>query len=44
MQRVNFHLTQKQIEALRKHSKDTGLKVAELIRRAIDSFLKELDK
>jgi len=41
MKRVNFHLTTKQIEVLRKHAKRTGLKVAEIIRRAIDKYLNE---
>jgi predicted DNA-binding protein len=39
MKRVAFHLTEQQIERLQKVSKETGLKVAELIRRAIDNFL-----
>lgn len=42
MKRVNFHLTDKQIEALRKYAKETGLKVAELIRRAVDKFLEKI--
>ncbi|MFH0904921.1 MAG: ribbon-helix-helix protein, CopG family [Methanobacteriota archaeon] len=37
MKRVNYHLTAKQIEALKTESIETGLSVAELIRRAIDS-------
>jgi len=40
MKRVNFHLTEQQIRALQEMSRKTGLKVAELIRRAIDRFLK----
>jgi len=39
MKRVAFHLTEQQIKKLQKVSKETGLKVAELIRRAIDKFL-----
>jgi len=39
MKRVNYHLTEKQIDALRGCSIDTGLTVAELIRRAIDEWL-----
>ena len=39
MKRVTYHLTEKQIEKLKKFSKKTGLKVAELIRRAIDKLL-----
>jgi len=41
MKRVNYHLTQKQIESLKKLSKETGLSVAELIRRAIDEYLEK---
>lgn len=41
MKRVNYHLTEKQIEALTKYSESTGLSVAELIRRAIDAWLKK---
>lgn len=41
MKRVNYHLTEQQIKALRKYAKKTGLKVAELIRRAVDMFLNE---
>jgi len=40
MIRVNFHLTESQIKKLRILSKKGGLSVAELIRRAIDKFLK----
>jgi hypothetical protein len=40
MKRVDFHLTERQIEELREMSKDTGISVAELIRRAVDMFLK----
>lgn len=39
MKRINTHLTDKQIEALKALSKNTGLKVAELIRRAVDKYL-----
>lgn len=41
MIRVNIHLTQRQLEKLRKESKDTGLTVAELVRRAVDEALKD---
>ena len=40
MKRVNYHLTIKQIADLRMHAKQTGLSVAELIRRAVDAYLK----
>jgi len=39
MKRKLHHLTEKQIEGLKKLSKETGLSVAELIRRAIDDYL-----
>jgi hypothetical protein len=38
--RVNYHLATQQLAALRKRSKETGLTVADLIRRAIDAYLK----
>lgn len=41
MKRVNYHLTILQIKQLKKLSNKTGLSVAELIRRAIDDFLKK---
>ena len=40
MKRVNFHITDKQLKTLRKYAQKTGLTVAELLRRAIDEFLK----
>lgn len=40
MQRVNYHLTDGQVAALKAMSERTGLTVAELIRRAIDAYLK----
>lgn len=39
MKRVNYHLTDQQIKRLKQYSKETGLSVAELIRRAIDEYL-----
>lgn len=41
MRRVNFHLTDRQIERLQQMSEDTGLSSAELIRRAIDGMIGE---
>lgn len=41
MKRVNYHITEQQHEALKEISDDTGLSVAELIRRAIDEAVKE---
>jgi hypothetical protein len=38
MKRVNFHLTEKQISDLKKLSKETGLNISEIIRRALDAF------
>ncbi len=43
MIRVNLHLTEKQLAQLRKLSKETGLSVAELTRRAIDKMLADTD-
>ena len=39
MKRVNYHLPIRQLQAMRELSKQTGLTVAELIRRAIDVYL-----
>ena len=39
MKRINTHLTNKQIDRLKSLANKTGLKVAELIRRAIDEYL-----
>jgi len=41
MNRVNIHLTAKQIKRLKALAKKTGLSYAELIRRAIDKFLEK---
>jgi Zn-dependent peptidase ImmA (M78 family) len=41
MKRTNIYLTQQSIDALRKEQKKTGLSVAELVRRAIEDFLKK---
>jgi len=40
MKRFQIYLTDGQKKAIDKKSKDTGLSVAELIRRAIDQFIK----
>ena len=40
MKRVNFHLSDLQISMLKKLSKKLDLSIAELIRRAIDDFLR----
>lgn len=41
MKRTNIYLTDPSVERLKALSKQTGLSVAELIRRAIDDFLKK---
>ena len=41
MKRVNYYISEKQLESLKKESKKTGVSVSELIRRAIDVFLKK---
>jgi hypothetical protein len=40
MKRVNLFLSEKQIEALKRLARKTGLSYSELIRRAIDKFLR----
>ena len=44
MQRTNLFLTEKQIAALKAVAKKTGLTYSELIRRAIDEYLKRHSK
>ena len=44
MRKMNFFLTEQQIAALRRQAKITGLKVSDLVRRAIDDFLARLRK
>jgi hypothetical protein len=39
MKRINVHLTLQQIKLLKMLAKRSGLKTAELIRRAIDEYL-----
>jgi len=41
MNRTNIYLPEKIKSALDKLSKETGLSMAELVRRAIDEFLKK---
>lgn len=43
MKRVNFHLTSGQVKSLKARSDETGLSVAELIRRAIDYWLEHTE-
>jgi predicted DNA-binding protein len=44
MKRVNYHLTEEQISRLQSLSGDTGLTVAEIIRRAVDEYLDRKEK
>jgi metal-responsive CopG/Arc/MetJ family transcriptional regulator len=44
MKRISLHLTEKQLAALKRLSAETGLKVADLIRRAIDEYLEKREK
>lgn len=39
MERVNFHLTEGERSCLEKLSEITGIKKAELIRRALDEYI-----
>ena len=39
MKKINSYFTEKQLEDLRKLSAETGLTVAELLRRAVDFYL-----
>jgi hypothetical protein len=39
MKRVNYHLTEDEIDRLQSFSAKTGLTVAEIIRRAVDEYL-----
>ena len=41
MTRVQYHLTTQQVAALKEISKKTGIRVAELIRRAVDLLLQK---
>lgn len=39
MKRVNFYLLSRQVEALKRLSRSSGVPVSELIRRALDEYL-----
>jgi uncharacterized protein YigA (DUF484 family) len=41
MKRVTYHLTETQLARLRAKAKKTGLRMAELICRAVDNYLKQ---
>ena len=42
MKRTNFYFPEQMLERLKTASKQQGLPVSELIRRAIEAFLKEM--
>ena len=44
MKRMDFYLTEQQVAALQALSKETGLCVSELIRRAIDYWLEQKEE
>lgn len=41
MKRTHIHLTEAQLKALQTLSEKTGLRVPELIRRAIDAYIEQ---
>lgn len=41
MERKNIYITQQQVDALKKKTEETGLKFSDLVRRAIDEYLKK---
>lgn len=41
MKRINIHLTDLQIKELKKLSDNKGISVAEIVRRAIDDYLRK---
>ena len=43
MKRLNFFLSDKQIAALKSIAEQTGISLSEVIRRAIDQFIKTRD-
>lgn len=44
MERISLFLTEKQIERLKRLSEESGLPVAELIRRAVDEYLDKVSQ
>lgn len=44
MKRTNIHLPEQQLELLKEISEETGLTVAEHIRRAVDEYLEKRKK
>jgi hypothetical protein len=41
MKRINIHLTSEQIAEIKRLSEKSGLKFAELVRRAVDAFIEK---
>ncbi len=41
MKRVNFSIKESQLERLRKHYNDTGVRMSEAVRKAIDLYFKQ---
>jgi len=39
MKRISIHITERQLKKLRQRKAKTGLKAAEIVRRAIDYYL-----
>ncbi len=44
MKRVNYHLTEGQIRELQRVCEETGLSVAEIIRRSVDAYLETYEE
>ena len=42
MKRVDYYLTEKEIKKLKSLKEKTGLSVSEIIRRAVDEYLKKM--
>lgn len=44
MKRISIHLPEEMIERLTKHSEDTGIPQAEIVRRALEVRLDQMDE
>ena len=44
MKRVNFSIKESQLKRLRKHYEDEGVRMSEVVRKAIDLYFKQKDK
>lgn len=44
MTRVGLHLTRQQRQALQQHALESGLPAAEIVRRAIDQYLRKIER